>query len=118
MTTNRRGFVKGAGVVGASLLFADQLRGAEIIQNLIATSPKGRPYETKFKGLADIVLQEAKRHGCSYSDIRFTLTSNIPGGTASYNAAGARGAGGGGGGRGGGGGGGRGGGGGGRGGFA
>src|ERR1044071_5440921 len=88
MTTNRRQFVKGAGIAGASLLFADQLAGAEIIQNLIATSPKGRPYETKFKGLADIVLQEAKRNGCSYADIRFTLTSNIPGGNASYNAAG------------------------------
>src|SRR3954469_25070556 len=97
MSTNRRQFVKGAAIGGAGLLVSDQLYGAEIIQNLIATSPRGRPYETKFKGLADIVLNEAKRNGCSYADIRFTLTSNIPGGTASYNVAGAgRGAGGGG----------------------
>src|SRR3954469_11571528 len=88
MSTNRRQFVKGAAIGGAGLLFADQLHGAEIIQNLIATSPKGRPYETKFKGLADIVLNEAKRAGCSYADVRFTLTSNIPGGSASFNAAG------------------------------
>jgi TldD protein len=99
--------VKGAGVVGASLLLADQLHGAEIIQNLIATSPRGKPYETKFKGLADIILNEARRLGCSYADVRFTLTANIPGGNASYNAAGSGGGFGGRGGRGGGGGGGR-----------
>ena len=104
--TDRRGFVKGAGIVGASLLFADQLQGAEIIQNLLATSPRGKPMETRFKGLADIVLTEAKRNGCSYADVRFTLNANIPGGNASYNAAGSGGAGGGRGGRGGGGGGG------------
>jgi TldD protein len=71
------------------MLFADQLHGAEIIQNLIATSPRGKPYETKFKGLADIILDEARRLGCSYADVRFTLTASIPGGNANYNAAGA-----------------------------
>src|SRR5690242_17739021 len=107
MTTNRRNFVKGAGIAGASLLLADQLRAADLISDLIATSPKGRPYETKFKGLADIVLMEAKLAGCSYADVRFTLTANIPGGSASFNAGGTGrgGGGGGGGGRGGGGGG-------------
>jgi TldD protein len=104
MSTNRRNFVKGVGVAGAGLLFADQLRGAELISDLIATSPTGRPYETKFKGMADIVLGEAKLAGCSYADVRFTLNANIPGGTASFAAAGSRGAGGGRGGRGGGGG--------------
>jgi TldD protein len=95
--TNRRNFVKGAAIGSAGILFADQLRGAEIIQNLIATSPKGQPYATKFKGLADIVLNEARRNGCSYADVRFTLTANIPGGSATYNSAGRGGAGGGGG---------------------
>src|SRR4051812_20531799 len=89
MSTSRRNFVKGAGVAGVGLLFADQLNAADTIRDLIATSPKGRPFETKFKGLADIVLMEAKRGGCSYADVRFTLNANIPGGQGNFNAAGA-----------------------------
>jgi TldD protein len=58
--------------------------------------------ETKFRGLADIVLNEAKLAGCSYADVRFTLTANIPGANANFNVSGAGGGGfGGGGGRGG-----------------
>src|SRR3954470_12715136 len=106
--TNRRNFVKGVAGAGAGLLFADQLRAADVMRDLIATSPTGRPYETKFKGLAAIVLVEARRLGCSYADVRFTLNANIPGGNANFNVngAGAGGGGGGFGGRGGGGGGG------------
>ena len=32
--------------------------------------------ESKFKGLADIALKEAKRRGCTYADIRFTRATN------------------------------------------
>ena len=32
--------------------------------------------ESKFKGLADIALAEAKQAGCSYADIRFTRAIN------------------------------------------
>ena len=42
--------------------------------------------DSKFKGLADIALAEAKLDGCSYADCRFTMTSNIAGGNASFNA--------------------------------
>ena len=31
-----------------------------------------RVLESKFKGLSDIALSEAKRLGCSYADVRFT----------------------------------------------
>jgi TldD protein len=55
--------------------------------------------------MADIVLAEAKMPAHPYADVRFTLTSNLPGATANFNAGG-RGGGGGAGGRGGGGGGG------------
>jgi len=100
MSTNRRTFVKGASAAGLGALFAGQLDAADIIADLIATSPKGRPMETRFKGLADLVLSEAKLAGCSYADVRFTMTSSIPGANSTFNAAGA-GAGAGGGGRGG-----------------
>ncbi|HEY6220341.1 MAG TPA: TldD/PmbA family protein [Gemmatimonadaceae bacterium] len=106
MSTNRRNFFKGAGAAGLGLLLADQLRAADLMSDLIATSPKARPMETKFKALADIVLAEARMAGCSYADVRFTMTSSIPGATANFGAGAGGGGGFGGGGRGGGGGGG------------
>ena len=55
------------------------------IANLIAQSPQGKVLDSKFKGLADIVLAEAKTAGCSYADVRFTMSSNIPGGNANFS---------------------------------
>jgi TldD protein len=46
------------------------------IAELLAQSPQGRVLESKFKGLADVALMEAKRSGCSYADIRFTRSTN------------------------------------------
>ena len=46
--------------------------------------------KSKFKGLADIVLAEAKRQGCSYADVRFTMTASLPGGSANFTTAAAR----------------------------
>ncbi|MBL0173383.1 MAG: TldD/PmbA family protein [Gemmatimonadaceae bacterium] len=110
MSSSRRDFIKKFGAGAALSLYSRDLLG-----QIIADSPKGRVMETKFKGLADIVLGEAKLAGCTYADVRFTMNSSLPGGTASFRTAGAGagggggfgGGGGGGGGRGGGGGGGR-----------
>lgn len=96
--SSRRDFLKFAGSASAVAFYS-----RDIINDLLATSPKGRVLETRFKGMADIVLAEAKRAGASYADVRFTLTSTLPGASANFSAAG-RGAGGGAGGRGGGGG--------------
>jgi len=113
--TTRRDFIKGIGGLGASALL---LTSSDLIGELLAQSP-GRVLQSKFKGLADIALGDAKRAGCSYADIRFTRTMGLPGvsasaGSADAGAGGGRGGGGRGGGGGGFGGGGRGGGGGGR----
>src|SRR5262245_21001608 len=108
MRSSRRQFLKAAGAAGVAFTASD------LIADLMAQSPRGRVTESKFKGLADLVLAEAKMAGCSYADVRFTMTSNIPGGTATFNANAGAGGGGRGGAGGGGGGGGRGGGGGGR----
>ena len=43
---------------------------------LIAQSPKARVMESRFKGLSDVALSEAKRLGCTYADIRFTRNVN------------------------------------------
>lgn len=96
--SSRRDFLKFAGSASAVAFYS-----RDIINDLLATSPKGRVLETRFKGMADIVLAEAERAGASYADVRFTLTSTLPGASANFSAAG-RGAGGGAGGRGGGGG--------------
>jgi TldD protein len=73
MSTSRRDFIRIAGSAGALLLSSD------IIADLIAQSPKGQPLQSKFKGLADIALAEAKTAGCSYADVRFTRAMNHPG---------------------------------------
>ncbi len=85
MDATRRDFLKG---LGASTIL---LASSDIIGNLLAQSPKGDPMHSKFKGLADIALGEAKLGGCSYADIRFTRTMNLPGVnvSASSSAAGA-----------------------------
>lgn len=97
MSTSRRDFIRtiGKGAAGAA---AFSMYSNELMAQIIADSPQGRAMETRFKGLADIVLQEAKRAGCSYSDVRFTMTANLPGAMANFRVAGAGGPGGGGGG--------------------
>src|SRR5215213_2863420 len=70
MTQTRRDFIKTVGAAG--LLVA----GSDLIADLLAQTPPGRVMESKFKGLADIALKEAKGGGCSYADIRFTRATN------------------------------------------
>ncbi|HEX6313274.1 MAG TPA: TldD/PmbA family protein [Gemmatimonadaceae bacterium] len=89
--SSRRDFLKYTGS-SAALAFASR----DLINNILATSPTGRVLETRFKGMADIVLTEAKRLGASYADVRFTLTSSLPGASANFNAGGRGGGGGGG----------------------
>jgi TldD protein len=62
----RREFIKTTAAAGAGLLAGD------LVADLIAQSPKGKPLQSRFKGLADVALREAKRLGCSYGDVRFT----------------------------------------------
>jgi TldD protein len=66
MSPTRRDFLKYTGAT--SLLLAS----SDLIGELIAQSPKGNPLTSSFKGLADLVLGEAKKVGCSYADVRFT----------------------------------------------
>src|SRR5580765_3924501 len=82
MSTSRRDFIKAVGA-GAVVLYSSDLIG-----DLLAQSP-GRALQSKFKGLADIALGEAKRAGCSYADIRFTRTMNLQGVNVSASASGA-----------------------------
>src|SRR3954470_14106610 len=66
MSPTRRDFLKYTGAT--SLLLAS----SDLVGELIAQSPKGNPLTSSFKGLADVVLVEAKKAGCSYADVRFT----------------------------------------------
>ena len=52
------------------------LYSRDLVAELIASAPTGRVLESKFKGISDIALGEAKLAGCSYADIRFTMTTN------------------------------------------
>jgi TldD protein len=95
MSPTRRDFLKYTGAAGLVVASSDLVGG------LIAQSPKGNPLTSTFKGLADIVLGEAKRVGCSYADVRFTRSVNSGVNASGGSAAEAGGAGGGRGGRGG-----------------
>ena len=64
--TSRRDFVKTLAASGVAIAASD------LMADLIAQSPKGRVLESKFKGMSDIALAQAKAAGCSYADIRFT----------------------------------------------
>ena len=66
----RRDFVKTVALSGMAVAASD------IIGDLIAQTPQGKVLESKFKGLSDIALLEAKTQGCSYADIRFTRNTN------------------------------------------
>jgi TldD protein len=92
MSPSRRDFLrtvgKGVGATAALSLYSNDL-----FAQILADSPSGRVLETRFKGLADIVLREAKLAGCTYSDVRFTMASSLPGATANFRTQGAGGAG-------------------------
>ena len=62
----RRDFVKTLSATGVALYASD------LVGDLLAQSPKARVLESRFKGLSDLALSEAKRLGCSYADVRFT----------------------------------------------
>ena len=66
----RRDFVKTMALSGMAIASSD------LVGDILAQSPKGRVLESKFKGLADIALTEAKKNGCNYADIRFTRRTN------------------------------------------
>ena len=80
MTTSRREFIKGIGATAA----VSALYSRDLVAELIASAPSGRVLESKFKGMADIALAEAKLGGSSYADIRFTMTTNPPGAMMNY----------------------------------
>src|SRR5688572_14899738 len=67
---NRRDFVKTVAISGMAVAASDA------IADLLAQSPAGRVLDSKFKGLSDVALGEAKRLGCTYADIRFTRRTN------------------------------------------
>jgi TldD protein len=52
------------------------IAGSDLVADLLAQTPPGRVMESKFKGLSDIALAEAKAAGCTYADIRFTRANN------------------------------------------
>jgi TldD protein len=66
----RRDFVKTVALGGIAIASSD------LVGDLLAQSPKGRVLESRFKGLGDAALAEAKRLGCSYADVRFTRRTN------------------------------------------
>ena len=63
-------FVKTLSATGVALY------ASELVGDLIAQSPKARVMESRFKGMSDVALTEAKRLGCTYADIRFTRNVN------------------------------------------
>ena len=66
----RRDFVKTVAMSGMAIAASDA------IADLLAQSPRGKVLESRFKGLSDVALTEAKRLGCTYADIRFTRNTN------------------------------------------
>src|SRR6185312_14986765 len=90
MTTSRRKFIQTLGTTAA----ISALYSRDLVAELIAQSPSGRVMESKFKGLADIALAEGKLGGATYTDVRFTMTTNPPGVMENYRADGAGAAGG------------------------
>src|SRR4051812_50144479 len=70
MSHTRRDFIKTVGAAG--LVVA----GSDLIADLLAQTPPGRVLDSKFKGLSDIALKDARAAGCSYADIRFTRSTS------------------------------------------
>jgi hypothetical protein len=67
---HRRDFVKAMAASGVALAASD------LVAEILDQSARGRVLESKFKGLADIALMEARKAGCTYADIRFTRSTN------------------------------------------
>ena len=63
---NRRSFMKTLSATGAAIYASD------LVGDLVAQTARGRVLESRFKGMSDVALGEAKRLGCTYADIRFT----------------------------------------------
>jgi TldD protein len=80
--TSRRNFIK---TVGATAAMTTLYR-RDLMADILATSPNGSVLESKFKALADIALTEGKIAGATYTDVRFTMTANPPGATATFAA--------------------------------
>jgi TldD protein len=76
----RRDFIRITGGLGVGALL---LRSNDLIGDLLAQTPPGSPLTSRFKGLADVALADATLAGCTYADIRFTRSINIPGANAS-----------------------------------
>ncbi len=55
----RRDFVRTMAISGVAIAASD------IVGDLIAQTPQGKVLESKFKGLSDIALLEAKTQGCT-----------------------------------------------------
>src|SRR3954447_13487941 len=70
MSPTRRDFLKTAGAAGIVIV------GSDLIADLLAQTPPGRVLDSKFKGLSDVALKEAKTLGCSYADVRFTRATS------------------------------------------
>jgi TldD protein len=66
----RRQFVKTIAISGMAVAASD------VIGDLIAQSSQGKVLESRFKGLSDVALAEARTQGCTYADIRFTRNTN------------------------------------------
>jgi TldD protein len=66
----RRDFVKTMALSGMAVAASD------LVGDLIAQTPQGKVLQSKFKGLADVALAQAKTAGCTYADIRFTRATN------------------------------------------
>jgi TldD protein len=81
MATSRRDFIKAAAASGIVLYSSD------LIGELLAQSP-GRALQSRFKGLSDIALDECRKAGCSYYDVRFTRNLALPGVVATAGSAG------------------------------
>lgn len=71
MSFTRRTFIKTVGASGIVLASHD------LISDLLAQTPPGQPLQSKFKGLSDIVLAQAKLAGCTYADVRFTRNASM-----------------------------------------
>ncbi|MBL0170285.1 MAG: hypothetical protein IPP90_06055 [Gemmatimonadaceae bacterium] len=69
MSSSRRDFIKKFGA-GAAL----SLYSRDLWTDHRRLPPKGQSWN-EVRGLADIVLGEAKLVGCPYADVRFTRTS-------------------------------------------
>ncbi len=71
MAFTRRDFIKTVGASGVVLASHD------LIGDLLAQTPAGNPLQSKFKGLGDLVLAQAKLAGCTYADVRFTRSASM-----------------------------------------